>query len=428
MAVAKLPLAGIRVLDLTQLWAGPHAIKLLGDMGAQVIKVESRTRYDPSRGPIDRTDAEVLEPAGVGTMPFNQSAWYHQNHRNQLGITLDLVSPVGVALVKRLAAVSDVVADNFRKGTLRRMGLDYEALKAVRPDIIALSMPGFGLSGPWSSFAAYGVTMEGLVGLYALTGYPDAGPLKSGGNIPDPLNAVHAAGAILSALWYRRRTGKGQLIDFSHHESLGSLLGDRYMEYSMNGRNSPRLGNRHTSKSPQGCYRCLGEDCWIAISVASDAEWARLCQVMGQPELAHDVRFADCTARWQNQDALDQIVDGWTSQFEHYDLMRELQSKGIMAAAVADTAEVCRDPQLGERNFFEPVLRPGTGRLAALPGMVWKLSKTPGSIRTPAPLLGEHNAIVLGDILGLPSSEIEGLEQAGIIGTMPAEGADESAF
>lgn len=426
--MGKLPLEGIRVVDLTQVWAGPRATKIMADMGAQVIKVEALTRLDSPREAAVSPKSGVTDAGDMASRPYNLSPRFHQMHRNKLGITLDLTTKQGVVLLKKLVSVSDVVMDNFRKGVLKRLGLDYAALRAVRPDIIVMSMPGFGESGPWSNFAGYGVTVEGLVGLYGLTGYADGGPTKSGANVPDPLNAHHAVGATLAALWYRRRTGKGQFIDFSHFESLGSLLGDYFMEYSLTGRVPPRSGNHHLWKSPHACFRCRGEDSWIAISVGSDEEWGRLCLAMERPDLADDPRFSDALSRWKNGAGLTPIIEGWTSRFEHFELMHKLQAAGITAAAVAELDRVFEDPQLRARRYFETVDQPVLGPYD-LAGVVAKLSKTPGGVRHPAPCLGEHNTLVLGEMLGLSGQELDDLEQAGIIGTLAAEtGPSDSVF
>jgi len=413
-----LPLTGIRVLDLGQLLAEPRVAKVLADMGAEVIKIESLTRIDGSRGELSPSPGLPGEPVDPRTLSINQTPWFHQTNRNKLSVTLDLTAPWGVAIFKRLVGISDLVLENFRPGTLAKLGLSYPVLRSINPAIIVLSMPGFGSSGPYSSFAAFGATLEGNAGLYGLTGYPGEGPMKSGDNVCDPINANFGVAAVLSALWYRQQTGKGQFIDLSHLESTASLVGDMFMEYSMNGRIPPRTGNRHPTKAPHGCYRCRGEDRWITIAVSSDAEWARLCRLMQRPDLIADPRYADAASRLQHQDQLDRTIESWTIQEDNHELMHRLQESAVTAAAVQGMEEVFVDPHLVARGYFEPLPHPSAGP-HMLSGMPFKLSKTPGGIRRAGPLLGQHNTYVLGGLLGLGKDELERMEREGKIGMVP---------
>ncbi|MFC2041709.1 CaiB/BaiF CoA transferase family protein [Chloroflexota bacterium] len=421
MVIRKLPLEGIRIIDLTHVWSGPHCVRLLADMGAEAIKVESQNRLDPSRGlPAGEPPPGRYADGNPGDRPYERTANLHQNNRNKYSITIDLSKEEGVELFKKVAAISDIVIDNFSLGVMERFGLGYTALKKIKPDIIVMSMPAFGDSGPESHFRAYGITQEPLSGIQGLSGYIGGPPMKTGVQIGDPLNGVHAAGALLAALWYRRRTGKGQFIDFSQLESPIAAIGDVMMDYFMNKRIPARMGNRHPVMAPHGCYRCLGEDKWVTIAVSSDQQWPALCQVLGRQELANDSRFADIISRAENQDELDPIITEWTSRRGHLQAMIELQGAGIAAGAVLNTEEIARDPQFKARGYFKTFTHIEVGRRNT-DGMAWKLSKTPGRIRRPAPCFGEHNEYVFGQLLGISEKEIKELEERGITGKVPLE-------
>jgi benzylsuccinate CoA-transferase BbsF subunit len=283
-----------------------------------------------------------------------------------------------------------------------------------------VSMPAMGMTGPEKDYVGYGVTIEQLAGLVSITGYLGDVPMKSGINYGDPIAGIAAAGYLMAALSYRQRTGKGQLVDISQREATACLIGDVIMDYSMNKRIQTPIGNRHSSMVPHGCYRCQGEDMWVTIAVGSDAEWQALCQVMGKPELARDERFADVLSRHRNQDELDVIIEEWTKEHDHYEVMHSLQEVGVMAGAVLNPQEVVEDPHLQARGFYEDVTHPEAGTFCYA-GPSWKLSKTPGSIRKPAPCLGEHNDYVYKEILGMSEQEVAELAEEGIISNIPIE-------
>ena len=418
-----LPLEGIRIIDLSMIWAGPHCTRLLGDMGAEVIKVESVTRLDPTRGPVRPSNGRRVYPGGdPGEKPYNRSGGFHQLHRNKLGITLNLKTETGVKLFKRLASVSDVVLENFSLGVMSAFGLDYTTLRAERPDIIVVSMPAFGNTGPDKSFVGFGVTIEPMAGVSHLTGYEGAYPMRSGGNHADPVNGLHAASAVLAALWTRRATGKGQFIDFSHLESMASLIGEDMIGYSLSGKFRDRSGNRHATSAPQGCYRCMGDDDWIAISVGSDEEWSILCGLLGRPELAEG-ELAGNAGRQHRHDELDAAIGEWTSSWDKHELMELLQAEGITAGAVQRINEASKDPQLEHDGYFQLQRYPGDAGSHLHPGLPFTLSDTPMGFRAPAPDLGQHNWRTLHELLGLPREEFDALERDRVIGQTPEEAA-----
>ena len=418
VAPERLPLEGVRVLDFTQVWSGPMCTSLLGDLGAEVIKVESTVRADPERGPLSvPPDRYRRYPGGEpGEQPFNRAGRFNEYSRNKLGITLDLKDPDCLAMARDLVRVSDIVVENFAAGVLERLGLGYEGLKRLRPDIILLALPGWGCTGPEAHYVAYGPNQEAMSGLSSITGYPGGPPLLTGTYYGDPTGGTTGAVAAMAALWRRRQTGRGMNIDMSQREAVASMLPEVLLEYQLNGRILTPQGNRHRDMAPHGCYPCRGEDSWIVIAVASDQEFGRLCQAMGHPETANDPRFSTLPTRLRNNDELDEMMAGWTRQQEHYTLMHALQRAGVAAQAVLNTAELLDDPHYKERGFFQIVAHPQAGAHPHVSSAA-RLSEAPLPIRRPAPCLGEHNSWVLGELIGAPKVELQRLEEARRIGS-----------
>ncbi len=409
-------LDGVRILDFSRIWAGPHCTKLLADMGAEVIKVESARNWDPHRMIVGSGN---LPDGERGDDPWNRSGWFNTLHMSKYGITCEIRHPSGKAVLEELVSVSDVVVENFRAGLMARRGFDYETLRTLRPDIIVLSMPAFGNTGPWKDFIQYGIGQEQMGGIASMNGYLDEdGPVKSGVNFGDPISGAHAAGAVLSALYRRRRTGKGAFIDASQLESSISVVGEHIVGHQIDGEQPRNRGNRHEAMAPHGAYPCRGEDSWITIAVASDEEWANLCKVMGSPEVIVDERFADVLSRLRNQDALDEFIGKWTQGYEVTQLTELLQKAGIAATPVMRGEDIFNDPHYQERGLLELVDHPSAG-VYFLPGTAWKMSATPGAVRWPAPRLGEHNEFVFGELLGMSSPDIDLLSDEGVTGTEP---------
>ncbi len=419
----NLPLKDIRVLDLSRVWAGPYATKLLADMGADVIKIEALHSYDPHRGPMNPPPGSGNYPDGdPGNEPWNRHGWFNLMHLSKYGITLDLRHPKGKEVFRSLVAISDAVIENFSYGVLERLGFGYESLRALRPDITYISMPAFGNSGPWKRFISYGIGQEQLSGIASMTGYPDDGtPMKSGINFGDPITGGHAAGAVLAALLYRRRTGKGTFIDLSHLESSISVLGEHILGYQMNGRGPEQQGNGHHYMAPHGVYPCRGEDQWVTIAVSSDLEWQSICGLLERPDLAWDPDFQSGLDRWKNRERLDEIISQWTRDQESYHVTEALQRAGVSAAPVLSSEGIFNDPHNQERGLLELVDHPAAGP-HLLPGPGWKMSKTPGAIKWPTPRLGEHNELIYHELLGLGAEGVREMEELGIIGTVPTGG------
>ncbi len=414
----RLPLEGVRVLDFTQVWAGPMCTMLLGDLGAEVIKLESTVRADPERGPLKPPPERLRRyPGGdPGEQPFNRSGRFNMYSRNKLGVTLDLKDADCLAMARDMVRVSDIVVENFAAGVLERLGLGYEELKRLRPDIILLALPGWGGTGPEAHYVAYGPNQEAMSGLSSITGYLDGPPLLTGTYYGDPTGGTTSAVAAMAALWHRRQTGRGMKIDLSQREAVSSVLPEVLLEYQFNGRILAPQGNRHRSMAPHGCYPCKGEDSWIVIAVDSDQGFHRLCRAMGYPETANDPRFSTLLTRLQHNDELDELVSGWTQDQDHHILMHTLQRSGVAAQAVLNTAELLDDPHYRARGYFQTVAHTQAGTHPHVSSAA-RLSASPLPVRRPAPCLGEHNGWVLGKLLAAPKAKLQRLEEEGKIGT-----------
>ncbi len=406
----KLPLHGIRVLDLTMSWAGPFATRLLGDMGAEVIKIEAVKSWDLLR-------SFTGQPPTVERV-WDKSPYFNHNNRNKYACALDLSQPRGHDLFMRLVPTADVVIENFRAGVMENLGLTYDVLSAANDQLIVVSMPAHGDSGPERGFIAYGTNVEQLSGLCHLTGYEGGPPHKTGLSYGDPMAGIAAAGAIGLALWDRRRTGRGQRIEVAQRENLINVIGEQVLAYAMNGREPERRGNRHSSMAPHGCYPCAGADQWLTIACETDAQFVALCAVMGQPGLARDGRFADVVSRHRNQEALDGVVAAWTRGQEKGAAAATLQAAGVPAAPVQTIPDVFEDEQLRARGFFELISHTvaGTWEMEA---PHWRMSETPAHIRLPPPSFAEHNNWVFHELLGLSDEEIEALKAEGVTGDVP---------
>ena len=399
------PLKGVTVTEFTTAWAGPYATCVLGLLGAEVIKVESRKRIDHSRYTSFTTGKTFSNP--------DESSVFNILNLNKLSVCLNLRQPKAIEIAKRLVEMSDVVVENMRPGVIERLGLGYAALSEVKHDIIYLSSSACGQTGPDREHVGYAPHFAANAGLSFVTGYEDWPPSILGGAI-DLRSATTAAFAIVAALLYRQRTGEGQYIDLASQETIAILNSDALMDYTMNGRVQTRKGNRHAKMAPHNCYRCRGDDNWISIAVASEQEWSALCNAMGEPELAQDPRFSSAETRWRNQDQLDELISDWTRNQDHYELMHEQQAVGVAATPSLSNKALFEDPHLKARKTFTQVEHPVLGKDWVI-GPPWRLSGTPASIRRHGPLLGEHNHEICGGRLGMSRDEIESLEREQVI-------------
>ena len=408
------PLEGVRIIEMGQLIAIPFAMKMLADMGAQVIRLESVARLESYR-------SDSVYQNDISGEFWNKGANFYEQNRNKLGVTLDLSKPEGLQILRNLVSIADVFSENFTPRVIKHFGLEYEDLRKIKPDIIMVSSTGYGFYGPWSNFGATGPATEGAAGLAYQTGYLGGGPVMAEIPYTDYTSGEHTVFAVMAALMHRLRTGQGQFVDISQTQATSSTIPEVLMDFSANGRSGQRFGNQDTVMSPHGCYPCRGDDRWITIAVATDEEWQAVCRVLGQNGWAADPRFNDSFSRWKNRDELDALIGTVTSTWDAHELMHALQKDGVAAGAVLDSKDLLFDPHLGQRNFYEVVTHHESTGIPPLPyaGRPWKLSKTPAVNSQPAPLMGEHNNLVLSGLLGKTAEEMAELEEAGIIGYGP---------
>ena len=393
----KPPLDGIRVADFCWAWAGPYGALQLAHLGAEVIRIESETRPCPSR--------QIPPWADNQKGGFNRSGYFNQYNQGKRSLTLNLKKPEGLELAKKVVAKSDIVTENFAGGVMDKMGLGYEVLRAIKPDIIMISLSGYGATGPEKGYVSYGPPQVALSGMSSLTGYKDGQPRQAGFSYGDPNGGVHGTFAVMCALLHRAKTGNGQYIDLSQREACAMLLPEGIMEYAMNETQPPRNGNRDPYMAPHGVFRCKGADRWVSIVVGNEDEWQRFCKAIGQPTLVTDTRFATLAARKENEDALEQIVTTWTNELSPDEVTQKLQHAGVAAYPTLDGNDLLANPHVAARGYFVELEHAEVGKRRHL-GIPWKMSRTPCEISRPAPLFGQDTNYVLGEILGLNDDEI----------------------
>lgn len=397
----ELALQGIRVLDFTWIHAGPSATRILSDQGAQVIKVESNQALSVVGGPASNT------ARGLGQR--------HNWNAGKLSISLNMKTDAGQELARRLVAVCDVVAENFSGRVMPSWGLDFENVRKIRPDIIMLSMSGFGRTGPWKDRVSYGQTLQAWSGFTALTGFPDQPPSGPASAYSDAVGGMAGAQAVLLALIQRAQTGRGQWIDLSQMEALSALLGPLLLEPSAKKAQAQRTGNRlpHGGGAPHGAYRCQGDDRWLAITVFTDSEWMRFVDAIGSPSWTSDRRFASAESRVRHADELDKLVESWTVRQNAEDAMHLLQAADVAAGVVQTGEDLAEnDPHLKERGLFQQVPDAG-GVLRTIERAPYKLSLTPGRVSKGAPEFGADQTFVLREVLGVDDEELAEMAIAG---------------
>ena len=398
---SALALQGIRVLDFTWIHAGPSATRILADQGAQVIKVESDQALSVVGGPVSNT------ARGLGQR--------HNWNAGKSSISLNMKTDAGKDLARRLVAVSDVVAENFSGRVMPGWDLDFESIRKIRPDIIMLSMSGFGRTGPWKDRVSYGQTLQAWSGFTDLTGFPESKPSGPASAYSDAVGGMTGAQAVLLALIHRARTGRGQWIDVSQMEAMSTLLGPLALELSANKTDVQRTGNRqrHGGGAPHGAYRCLGDDRWLTITVFNEEEWDAFVRAVGSPAWASDSRFAGAESRLHNSDDLDKLVESWTSAQNAEEAMHLLQAAGVAAGVVQTGQDMAEDdPHLRERGLFQKV-PDAAGVTRTIERAPYKLSLTPGSVTRGAPEFGADQDFVLREILGVDDEELAEMAIAG---------------
>ncbi len=401
------PLNGIRIVDLTMGWSGPLATRHLADMGAEVVKIESCGYPDWWRG-----WEHTLE--SLATREHEKSAIFNHMNRNKLGVAIDLTRSEGRALALKLVARADAVIENQATGVMAKLGLSYDALKQVNPQIVMLSLPAFGAEGPWSGYRGYGSTVEQGAGLPHLTGEADGPPLQTHVAYGDACGGLNAAGALLVALFYRARSGQGQRLEISQVECMLQQGMQGTIAQGLTGAPPPRTGNRHPLFVPHGCFACAAPDSWLVVAVTDETQWAPLCETIGRPELAR----LTWSERQAEQDSIEAAIAAWTRTVQADAAMEALQAAGVPAGTVRRSSDLLHDPAFVERGFWREIERDVVGPKPH-PLTPWRYNGSRAELRSPAPLLGEHNRTVLCDMLGLGEDELADLAAAAIIGDKP---------
>jgi len=401
-----LPLSGVRVLDLTWVWAGPQCTQILAFLGAEVNKIEWAKRLDLARR------LPPFRPGEEGNV--NRSGYFNHLGQSKRSVAINLAKPEGIALVKRLAGVSDVVVSNFGFGVMERLGLSAEEFHAINPELIVVRISAFGQDGPIKHYTGYGPAMLPISGMTALTGYELATRQDVGIAYADPNAGAHTALSIAAALLARRRNGGGQDIDVSLWEAMIASAFEGWVSFAMGHNITEPLGNRDPVIAPHGCYRCAGEEAWVSVAATSDGEWRALCAEMGRPELAEEPRFRDNAARKANEEDLDRLIGEWCAGQERWALTRRLQAAGVPAFPSLNAKDVAEDPHLADRKFLGVAEHPEVGRMTHA-GVPWRLANGGNEVPAPAPLLGQHTEEVLGGLLGIEPGELQKLRAQGVL-------------
>lgn len=405
--MGRLPLEGIRVADFSWIINGPQIAQWLATMGAEVIKIESQVYIDIGR----------VNPAGMADHIAgpNRNGFYHALNYGKKAITLNIASAKGRDLADEIIRKSDFVLECFPAPTAQKLGITYERVRAVKPDIIMISVSLLGKTGlEPASWVGWGPMACCFVGMFDAQGYPGGPPRQTGGTWPDYAIASAVVFHVLAALRHRNRTGEGQWIDASMGETVIGQMHEWYMDFFMNGRDRRQRGNRDDIMAPHNTYPSAGDDKWIAIAVGSDSEWEALRRVMGDPEWARGVKFADQYSRRRNSDELDAHLANWTRGREHIALAAELQRAGVAAGPVLDSVELHHDPHLWEWGFFRTIDHHEVGE-RILPNMPVRMSNIPELNYSMPPDLGQHNREIFGGLLGLSDAEINMLMEQKVI-------------
>ncbi len=395
----RMPLEGYKVLDIATVVAAPFAAALLGDYGAEVIKVELPGGGDTLRA--------------MGPYKDGHSLWFASMARNKKSITLDLRQPKGKELLLRLVEVSDVVCENFRPGTLEGWGLGYEVLQAANPNIVMLRVSGYGQTGPYRQKYGFGTSCNAMSGLTYISGDPDRPPQSPPFSLADYVAGLFGALGAVTALLHRKNGGPGQQVDVGLYEGLFRLLEYLPAEYKLLGRVRERSGGRAGSAAPVGIYRA-GDGAWACITCSTDRTWQRLADTMGRAELKTDPRFDTNPHRVANATELDRLVQDWMSDLTGAQVVEQCDEGGVPASLVYTIADICADPQYAARENIVEVEHPAIGRMP-VPGVVPKFSETPGTVRSAAPAIGQHNDEIYGGLLGLSAEEMATLQAERII-------------
>jgi crotonobetainyl-CoA:carnitine CoA-transferase CaiB-like acyl-CoA transferase len=400
------PLSGVRVLDFSWVWAGPFCTLQLAHLGAEVIRVETSKRPCINR---------VIPPYAEGKPGINRAGSFNQWNQGKRSLQLDLGNPQAAEVARELVRHCDVAVENFAPGVIDRFGVGYQALRASRPDLIMLSLSGYGQTGPYSNFVSYGFMIATHCGMHTMTSYEGERPRELGISYADPATGIFGTFLIIAALLHRDRTGQGQHIDLSMLEAMEMLMPEALLEYAICGREPKPIGNHDRVMAPHNCYQARGgPEHWVTIAVGSEQEWRSLCEAMGKPSMADEARFRDAASRKRNEAELDRIISAWTSERDRWEITELLQRAGVAAIPTYTNRDVAEDRHMRERGFLIELAHPETGPYTHA-GVPWTMSRTPCKVRSAAPCLGADTDYVLGEILGYTPARIAQLRAGGVI-------------
>ena len=404
--MASKALEGIRILDLTQIYAGPYCSMLFADMGAEVIKIE------PPRGELIRDNPPLVKEGEGGPHDRSRSGYFLTLNRNKYGITLNLKHPKALSIFKELVKIGDIVLENYAPGVMKRLGIDYPVLKEVNPRIIMASISGFGQWGPYSERMSFDIIAQAVSGMMSITGHPDSPPTKVGTSLGDVNASVHAAFAIMAALWHREKNGVGQYIDVSMQEAMVSILEGGIVRWTIGKELLEPIGSMNPHEAPMAAFRC--KDGYIIIATVGDEHWQRFCRAINRPDWAADPGYRTKRQRWEKKYILQEEIEKWTTQHTVKEVGEIMDRERVANSPILNIRQVVDDPHLNERGYFVGVDHPIIGK-AKIPGIPFKLSKTPGSVERPSPLIGEHNELILGKYLGIGPAEVSQLKAEGVL-------------
>jgi benzylsuccinate CoA-transferase BbsF subunit len=397
--------SGLKIVAFCWAVVGPLTMKFFADYGATVIRVETSKRPCTMR---------TSAPYGGGKPGLNRAGYFNHFSSNILSLSLNMAHPEASKIIRKLISEADVVMENYTPGVMESWGLTYEELKKIKPDIIMLRQSGFGSWGPYAQLPAFGMILAAIAGIPNFIGYPGGGPLPVGvAAYTDCISPRFASAALIAALDYRNKTGKGQLLDLAQFETALYFIMPAILDYISNGREPSRIGNTSPYAAPHNVYRCKGDDRWCAIAVFNDDEWESLCKVIGRPEYAEDSRFNTLINRKKNENEIDKLIGGWTINLTAEEVMTKLQSAGVPAGVAKTAADIYDDVQLRQRNIFWPMNHSEMGLFTHL-GQSFELSKTPAQAYSPSPLLGEHTEYICTRMLGMSDEEFINLLQEGV--------------
>jgi CoA:oxalate CoA-transferase len=400
------PLDGIRVVDLTRIYAGPYCSMLFADMGAEVIKIE------PPEGELIRDNPPMVEEGKGGPHDRSRSGYFLGLNRNKYGITLNLKHPRALGIFKDLVKIGDVVLENYAPGVMKRLGIDYPVLRAVNPGIIMCSISGFGQTGPYSERMAFDVISQAMGGLMSMTGHSGNPPTRVGTSLGDVNAAVHAAFAIMTALWHREKTGVGQHVDVSMLETMVAILEGAIVRWTIGKELLTPIGSMNPHEAPMAAFRC--KDGYIIIATVGDEHWQRFCRAVNRPDWAADPGYRTKAQRWEKKYVLQEEIEKITAGHTVKEIGEMMDRERVANSPIFDIRQVVENPHLQERGYFVEVEHPVIGR-AKIPGIPFKMSETPGAVERPSPLVGEHNELILGKYLGLSGEDLKKLKEEGAI-------------